>query len=303
MTRGSAFAGYFSAGPRALLAVLLLFTVTAVSTSAKVESAEVLVAVAGDIACDPDALPVSGQCRDAATAELILSRNPAIVLALGDTQYVNGSLNDFLRAYDTTWGQFKDITYPTVGNHEYLSGNANGYHNYFGSRAGGVKGYYAFDVNGWRLYSLNAECDRINCNEERDWMRADVLAHPGTCQLMFMHRPLYSSGGHESNFGRRFWVVGYNNKFELALAGHDHRYERFAPMNPSGAIDAAGIRSFIVGTGGKSLFGKGNAATGSQFRYNLNYGVLFLTLRPGSYDWEFRTIADALIDAGSGTCR
>jgi hypothetical protein len=284
----------------ALLAALGLSAMLGVPAQA--EPDEVLVAVAGDIACDPDAPVADGQCRDAATAELILSRGPALVLALGDTQYVNGSLKDFLRAYDLTWGKFKGITYPTVGNHEYLSGSARGYQEYFGTRAGGEKAYYAFDVNGWRLYSLNAECDRINCDEERDWMRADVRANRRTCQLMFMHRPLYSSGGHKSAFGRRFWVVGYNNRFELALAGHEHRYERFAPMNPFGTVVSDGIRSFTVGTGGKSLFRAGIPATGSEFRYNQNYGVQFLKLRPGSYDWEFWSIAGELIDSGSGTC-
>ncbi len=265
--------------------------------------AEVLVAVAGDIACDPDATVIAGECRDAATARLISSMSPAAVLALGDTQYVSGSLTDFQRAYDTTWGAFKSRTYPAVGNHEYLTAGAQGYHDYFGARAGGDDGYYAVDVNGWRLYSINAECLEIDCAAERDWMRADVRANPRACQLMFMHRPLYSSGSHESNDPRRFWAVGYNNRFELAFTGHDHLYERFAPMDHRGNVAADGIRSFVVGTGGKSLFRAGTVETGSQVRFARNYGALLLTLRPGFYDWEFRTISGTTIDSGSGVCR
>ena len=37
------------------------------------------------------------------------------------------------------------------------------------------------------------------------------------------------------------------------LNGHDHDYERFAPQNAEGQRDdAAGIREFVVGTGGKN---------------------------------------------------
>jgi 3',5'-cyclic AMP phosphodiesterase CpdA len=273
------------------------------SYSATGSAAEILIAAAGDIACDPDAAIETGKCKDDETAQLIKTRSPALVLALGDLQYVNGSLKDFQRADDLTWGQFKDITRPAVGNHEYLSGNAQAYFDYFGAWSGGNLGYYAFDLNGWRLYAINSECDRVNCTPQRDWLKADIRSHPRACQLMFMHRPLYSSGGHASAYPKPFWTVGYRNKFELVLAGHEHRYERFAPMDPYGNTNANGIRSFIVGTGGKDLFGTGIAAPGSQFRYNQNYGVLFLKLGSASYTWEFQSITGSILDSGSGVCR
>ncbi|MGH3118890.1 MAG: hypothetical protein ACRDQ2_17605 [Gaiellales bacterium] len=46
----------------------------------------------------------------------------------------------------------------------------------------------------------------------------------------------------------------YDAGADVVLSGHSHSYERFAPLDPSAATDAArGIRSFVVGTGGKSL--------------------------------------------------
>ena len=43
---------------------------------------------------------------------------------------------------------------------------------------------------------------------------------------------------------------------DLLLTGHEHFYERLAPMTPTGAVDRArGIREFIAGMGGKSVFG------------------------------------------------
>jgi len=40
----------------------------------------------------------------------------------------------------------------------------------------------------------------------------------------------------------------------LALNGHDHDYERFAPQAPAGRADPSGVTEFVVGTGGKSHY-------------------------------------------------
>jgi hypothetical protein len=88
-------------------------------------------AAAGDIASPP-----GGGRADVATARVIAQQRPDAVLALGDLQYERGEYRNFLNAYDRSWGQFKDLTRPAVGNHEYLdpAGPAAGYFRYFGRR-------------------------------------------------------------------------------------------------------------------------------------------------------------------------
>src|SRR4051812_37927005 len=88
-----------------------------------------VVAVAGDIACDPASssfnggFGTGGKCRQAYVATL-LDDSLAGVLALGDNQYENGTLSAFQDAYDPTWGPFKAITHPVTGNHEYGTSGA-----------------------------------------------------------------------------------------------------------------------------------------------------------------------------------
>jgi len=88
------------------------------------------------------------------------------------------------------------------------------------------------------------------------------------------------------------------------LVGHDHDYERFAPMNATSSIDLArGIRSFVVGTGGAHYTSLGPPEPGSEVRNADTFGVLNLTLRANSYDWEFVPEAgDTFTDSGSGSC-
>jgi acid phosphatase type 7 len=263
--------------------------------------AGLVVAAVGDIACNRFA----SACNDDQTAALIAQHSPAAVLALGDNQYEKGALADYNASYDGSYGQFKVITYPVPGNHEYLTAGATGYYDYFGALAHGSPGYYAFDLNGWRLYALNSECRKIDCAVERTWMVNDIKSNPAQCQLFFTHHPRYSSGSEQggATIAKRFWVTAYAKKFEIALAGHDHNYERFAPMDPNGVVTSSGIRSFVSGLGGRSISPLNAPVTGSEFGYDSDYGVLFLTIEPGSYSWEFRTISDVVVDAGSGACQ
>jgi hypothetical protein len=89
---------------------------------------------------------------------------------------------------------------------------------------------------------------------------------------------------------------------DVVLNGHAHHYERFAPMSPSGEADLAGIRQFVVGTGGKSHADPATRHENSQ-ALSRTFGVLELTLRPRGYDWRFHPIAGATFsDSGTDSC-
>ena len=86
------------------------------TSSSLAEPAAVDIVAAGDIACDPaypDFNAGSGTavgCHEKATSDLVAKINPKAVLALGDIQYVHGSLANYAASYDPTWGRFKAIT-------------------------------------------------------------------------------------------------------------------------------------------------------------------------------------------------
>jgi hypothetical protein len=278
-----------------------------------------LIAAAGDIACDPDGPNFNGGngtpelCHMRQTSDLVLSARPDLVLALGDTQYEAGSLEDHLASYHPTWGRFKAITRPAVGNHEYGTTRASGYFDYFngvGNRTGPAgergKGYYSFDIGAWHLIAINSNCSEIGItcapgSQQEQWLRADLAAHRNRCVLAYWHHPLFSSGqgGNHPTMHDMFRAL-YEAKADLVLTGHDHYYERFAPLTHDGALDPVnGIRQFIVGTGGRDLQKtKKPIKNNSEVRHFETYGVLALTLHPGSYDWKFlpergRTFTDS----------
>jgi hypothetical protein len=100
------------------------------------------------------------------------------------------------------------------------------------------------------------------------------------------------------------WDALYDLGAEVVLAGHDHDYERFAPQDGDGNPDPVnGIREFVVGTGGASLRDFGDIQPNSEVRNSDTLGVLKLTLRSTSYDWEFVPEAgQTFTDSGSTDC-
>jgi hypothetical protein len=259
---------------------------------------EPVIGAAGDIACDPGNAHFNGRltavCQMKATADLLLGLHVTAVLALGDLQYEDGALFKFRRSYDRTWGRLKSITRPVPGNHEYGTRGAQGYFAYFGEIAGEPgRGYYSFDAGSWHIVALNSNCAAVGgCgggSPQGRWLRADLAAHPARCTLGYWHHPRFSSGFHGSDRAYdAFWRALYEAGADIVLNGHDHHYERFAKQDPEGRPDPGrGIREFIVGTGGRSLYGLKRGERNSAAFSADTFGVLALTLQPAGYEWRF----------------
>ncbi|MGH7498811.1 MAG: DUF7594 domain-containing protein, partial [Gemmatimonadales bacterium] len=172
------------------------------------------------------------------------------------------------------------------------------------------RGYYSYNIGTWHLIALNSNCDFIGgCGQgsaQEQWLRADLAANSNVCTLAYWHHPRFSSGSHGNNsFMQSIWQALYDYRADLVLAGHDHDYERFGPQTATGVLDAAaGVRSFVVGTGGKEKGSFSTIRANSELRSNSSFGVLKLTLHPTSYDWRFSPIpGDPLADAGTAACQ
>jgi acid phosphatase type 7 len=255
-----------------------------------------------------------GRCdseHDEATAELVEQFPDATVLIPGDLAYEDGSAEDFERCYDPTWGAFKERTRPAPGNHEYETDDADPYFDYFGRSVGEPgKGWYSFDLGDWHLVALNSNCDDVGCgadSEQVEWLRADLEASEARCTLAFWHAPRFTSGEKHGGTAdvQALWQVLLDRDVELVLSGHEHFYERTAPLDARGRVDEEnGVRQFVVGTGGGHFYELGDRIPGSEAAVEDTAGVLRMTLHPDGYDWAFLPVpANGDSDAGSAECR
>jgi hypothetical protein len=288
-----------------------------------------VIAAAGDIACDPASRVFAGglgtgtACHMRQTSDLLMQMDLSAVLPLGDEQYEDGRLDGFMASFDPTWGRLKSLMHPVVGNHEYRQPDAAGYFDYFNGpgRADGPaglrgQGYYSYDLGAWHIVALNSQCshamadnpNRSDCaagSAQERWLRADLAAHPARCTLAYWHHPMLSSGipGFNSSV-QPLWQALFDAGVDVLLTGHDHGYERFAPMDATAARDGErGVRQFVVGTGGKNREPTLVAQPNSEVRNATTFGVLQLTLRPGGYLWKFVPEAGATFtDEGANAC-
>jgi hypothetical protein len=270
----------------------------------------VIIGAAGDIACPPGRRRNRpNACGMDGTAKVLEAIRPDAVLTLGDNQYPSGSLADFEASYADTWGAYRDITFPTPGNHEYQTPGARGYFAYFGKRAGEPdKGYYSYDLGAWHLIALNSECHQIggcgDSDSQARWLGQDLAAHPRKCVLAYWHRPRFSSAMHGNDHDQdALWRILAGARADVVLAGHDHDYERFTPMNADGEADPEGVMQFVAGTGGRSHYEFRNPKPTSKVRITGRNGVLRLQLTEQAYAWEFTAAPRGeVLDSGNGQC-
>jgi acid phosphatase type 7 len=277
------------------------------------------VAAVGDIACDPASPYFNGgggtptDCRQRATAAVVARAQPDAVLPLGDLQYECGSLAAFQSSYAPTWGRFLSITHPVIGNHEYQHDDPDphtpcdptpGFFAYFGLA---TPTYYSYEIGSWHVVALNSECEFIGgCDvgsAQEQWLRADLAQHPAQCLLAYWHRPRWDILGDEASGERTsaLWRDLVDAGADLALAGHDHVYARYAPLDGLGRRNPKGLRQIIVGTGGRNI----------DFPHTLRnvqvvgrkFGVLLIELHPGGYRWMFAAEAGvSFSDTGTSAC-
>ncbi len=135
------------------------------------------------------------------------------------------------------------------------------------------------------------------------WLKSDLRSHPTKCVLAYWHHPLYNGGHHlPSTRMHDTFEALYGAGAEVVLNGHDHNYQRFAPMNADGQTRTNGVREFVVGTGGASLYRFEHTAPHLQVKYNGTRGVLRLKLYDGGYSWKFIPTSGTFSDAGNASC-
>jgi 3',5'-cyclic AMP phosphodiesterase CpdA len=240
----------------------------------------------------------------AMTANL-LERIPGTIVALGDLAYPAGSANDFATCYDPTWGRVRERTRPTPGNHDYETQQGAPYYAYFGANAGpSGRGYYSYRAGAWLILSLNSNIPATADSAQAAWVRATLASNPTACTLAYWHYPLFSSGPNGNQAAmREIWRILQEEGADVVLSGHDHLYERFAPQDASGRADPRhGLREFVVGTGGAHLYSPRAVQQNSEV-VSSTFGVLKLTLKAKSYEWQFVPISGkSFTDFGIGEC-
>ncbi len=259
---------------------------------------------------------VIGDFGDASSAEgsvatLVNGWNPDFIITAGDNRY--GATT-----YDLTVGQYycshlagagigifcaggtagTNAFFPATGNHDYSDGaGISEYLAYFTLPGAGVSGsgtssnerYYDFiqgDVHFFVLDSQGALNSPVDMTAQKNWLQSQLAASTAAWQVVVLHHaPFSSSSNHGSTLAFQWPYAAWGA--DAVIAGHDHTYER---------ISRDGIVYFVNGLGGQSLYAMGTPVTGSQVRYNNDYGAMLVQADAASVNFQFINSSSTVID-------
>ena len=257
----------------------------------------------------------SGEPNAVAVENMIASWNPNMFLYLGDV-YDDGTSTEFHNWYGSGsdhLSQFRAITNPTVGNHEYRHvGNqqyaAPGYFDYWDN----VDHYYSFNAAGWHIISLDSTSQfnqTAETSEQYLWLQQDLANNSGACTIAYFHHPLFNVGSEAPAVRMSaIWALLAQHGVDIVLTGHDHDYQRWHPLNGEGQMDPNGITEFVVGTAGHGI---------QDFTRNVPpepllavgfdtppaaFGALRMELNQDGAAFQFVNIQGHVLDSGSIGC-
>jgi calcineurin-like phosphoesterase family protein len=234
-----------------------------------------------------------------AVGNLVAGWNPAMFMYLGDV-YNAGSYTEYLNYYEPTLGSLKSRTNPVPGNHE-TGTQYKGYYDYWNT--GASNDFYATNAGVWRVIGLNSNINSDVGSAQYTLLQQELSTHNNQCLLVSFHHPRYgltAAGGSASMDA--IWQLMAQYGVDVVLNGHEHNYQRWKPMDASGAVQAAGITEFVVGTGGHDLQPFGRSDTRVAVRISGADGALKLTLTGTGASYQFVSTTGTVMDSGTAPC-
>ncbi len=169
-----------------------------------------------------------------------------LLLHTGDIAYTSGTEDQLSQQFFGVYARIlrSFAAFPTAGNHDYETSNGAAFlRGFVLPENGDAERFYSFEWGDVHFTALDTE--QIG-PEQAEWLDADLTRSTSRWNIVFAHRPPYSSGEHGSDaaFRRVFGPVLEQHRVPLVLNGHEHDYERSKPQN--------GVTYVVTGGGGHS---------------------------------------------------
>ena len=235
-------------------------------------------------------------------AKLVKSWNPNFIITVGDNNYESGAAStidsnigqyyhSFIFPYVGKYGAGAPTNefFPALGNHDWATSGAKPYIDYF--LLPGKERYYDFTWGPVQFFAIDSDTHEPDGTSSGSiqglWLQSLLGISTARWKIVYMHHPPFSSGGEHGSSSWMQWP--YQSWGATAvLAGHDHDYER---------IIKNGFPYFVSGLGGKSIYSFGTTTvSGSQKRYNGDYGAMLVDASSTSITFKFINRKGSLID-------
>lgn len=236
---------------------------------------------------------------EADVADLVHSWDLDFIVTVGDNNYPSGSaltidnnvgqfFADFIGDYTGEFGPGSSSNrfWPSPGNHDWGNSLAP-YINYF--TLPGNERYYDVQLGPLHLFSLDSDSREPDGTSEisvqANWLSKKMSQSTSCHRLVVFHHAAYSSATHGSYVLMQWPFEQWGAT--AVIGGHDHVYER---------LKVGGIRYFVNGLGGRSIYNFPSVLENSEYRYKAEYGAMLITADEQEIVYEFINVAGEIMD-------
>jgi tartrate-resistant acid phosphatase type 5 len=244
--------------------------------------------------------------RELDVSNLVKSWNPDFIITTGDNNYPSGEADtidenigqyyhDFIGYYTGTHGtgSAENKFFPSLGNHDWRTINAQPYLDYF--TLPGNERYYDYLKGPIHFFVVDSNSDTpggvTSTSVQGTWLKNQLAASTSQWNVVYFHHAPYSSSTNHGSTKHMQWPFKLWGA-DVVLSGHDHSYERLT-------ID--GVTYFVNGAGGANLYVMGEPISGSQARYDVDYGAMLVEANSNVMDFKFINRLRVVIDSYSLT--
>ncbi|MBY0261624.1 MAG: metallophosphoesterase [Phycisphaerales bacterium] len=260
--------------------------------------------------------------NQASVASRMRQYNPEFMVTTGDNTYNTSTAvsnydntqakyyGPFMRVGNSASAYFAQYSanavnfYPTMGNHDIdIGGGASAsipyFLNYFAGlplNAGQPKNYYTFSRGPIDFFCLSSDPREPDSNAaggvQYQWFinayNASIARGTAKYRIVFFHHPPYTNPStHGPDTTLQGWNLQNLTGLTAVLNGHNHNMQR---------LNINGVRFFVTGAGGNSLYSISSAASYNEFFNASNFGFLLVDASDAGITFRFVTDAGNVID-------
>lgn len=201
----------------------------------------------------------NGSKEQLVLADLMVEADPDFVLHTGDLAYPQGTKTQVQKYVLEVYEELFKVAefYPSLGNHDYLTENANPALKAF--ELPGNECYYSFDWGNAHFIALDTNTPLYDGDEMINWLRSDLESVKDETLWIFVyfhHPPYTSSAVHDPDLRVQQKLVPIFEEYgvDVVFSGHAHNYERTCRIR-SDRCAKDGVHYIVTGGGGGSLYG------------------------------------------------
>ena len=233
-------------------------------------------------------------------ANLVKSWEPDFIITTGDNNYPVGSeetiddhigkyYHEFIYPYNGAYGDGADKNrfFPSLGNHDWMTLNAQPYLDYF--TLPGNERYYDFVWEPIHFFVVNSDSNEPDgvsrISTQAMWLQSKLEESDSIWKIVYFHHPPYSSGFRGAVDWMRWPFQEWGAS--AVLSGHAHIYERLL---------VNGTPFFINGLGGGPIYYFGLSSEYSAIRYNGDWGAMLVEADSQQVTFQFINRLGEVID-------